>query len=156
MANEKKTISMDETPPKSSDVKSLEAEVAEAIKTRFVMPDLTVGKAYLLNPESHNGVAYTAGGQLSPRWVKNDGPTVAQKQAKGFVFPEEISPRLKNITVGALVLMVRPADYQKRHEVNVEALNRGWESKSKESFANKSKGPGLGEFEVKPSQKTRS
>lgn len=156
MANDKKQISMDETAPKSSEVKSLEAEVAEAIKTRFVMPELTIGKAHLLNPDSHNGIDYTAGGQLSPRWVKNDEPTIAQKMVKGFVFPETISPRLKNLTVGALVLMVRPSDYQKQHERNVELQNRGWEAKSKESFAKKAAGPGLGEFEVKPSQKTRS
>lgn len=134
----------------------LHKEVAEAIKTRFVKPDLTVGKAHLLNPSTHNGIDYTAGGQLAPRWVENKEGAIGQKLTKGFVFPETISPRLKNLTVGNLVLMVRPTAFQEQHQANVEAANRKWEADTKAKTGKRDKAPGLGEFDITPSQRTRS
>lgn len=150
-----KTVTLGE-PEASDTVSDLNKEVAEAIKTRFIKPDLTVGKAHLLNPSTHNGIDYTAGGQLAPRWVENKEGVIGQKMTKGFVFPETISPRLKNLTVGNLVLMVRPAAYQEQHQANVEAANRKWEADSKAKIGKRDRAPGLGEFEIKPSERTRS
>jgi hypothetical protein len=145
------------TPPKNlpSDL-TIEDEVAEAIKTKFTAPDLTIGKNHFMDPKTHTGLDYTAGGRLHCRWVNNQPQNVLRHKQKGFVLPEEVSARLKNVEHGSLILMVRPKEYEAQHQTNVELENRKWESKvTADAHAAKNKSNGLGEFEVTPSAKLR-
>lgn len=162
MANPKTiTVSMENEEPKPAPLApadiDLNDEVAKAIKTRFVRPDLTVGKAHLLDPRAHHDIDYTAGGQLHMRWVINSDVELQKKGNKGFVLPEAISPRLKNIKQGNLILMVRPADYDQQHQHNVERLNRQWEANAAvEKQKKNSNNKGIGEYDVTPQAAKRS
>lgn len=149
-------MSAEVEPPVPADL-SLNDEVKQAIKTRFMKPDLTVGKAHMLDPRTHFNVDYTAGGQLHTRWVINNDAEIQRKAAKGFVMPETISPRLKNIRQGNMVLMVRPMEYNIQHQENVEKLNRKWEADSSHKTRKKDlKSQGIDEYEVTPQAAKRS
>lgn len=149
-------MNADTEAPLPSDL-NLNDEVAKAIKSRFLKPDLTVGKAHMLDPRSHHNIDYTAGGQLHTRWVVNTDIEIQKKSAKGFVLPETISPRLKNIRQGNLILMVRPAEYNAQHQENVEKLNRKWEADSSVKTRKRDlKTQGIDEFEVTPQAAKRS
>lgn len=141
--------------PKTADL-TIEDEVAEAIKTKFTTPDLTVGKNHFMDPKTHTGLDYTAGGRLHCRWVNNQPQNILKHKQKGFVLPQDLSSRFKNVEHGSLVLMVRPKEYEEQHQANIERENRKWESDvTAAAHAAKSKNTGLGEFEVTPSAKIK-
>lgn len=144
--------------PKIPDDLTIEEEVAAAIKTKFTQPDLTIGKNHMLDPKTHSGLDYTAGGQLHMRWVTNQDQNILKYKQKGFVFPADVSSRFTNLTHGNMTLMVRPIKYQQVFQENLERENRKWESqvtdKAHEAKAKALK-TGLGEFEVTPSAKIK-
>lgn len=128
--------------------KTLEAEVADAIKTQYSRVDAVIGSAKLLDMETHTeGVDYTANGQLHARWVDRD--KIQQRRAEGFRNPAEFSSRFKDITMGRLVLMLRPVTLKKQYDNLIESKNSHWEAETKKKM-NAGKAQGLGEFNITP------
>lgn len=139
------------------DETDINAEVFEDLQklltSKPVRVSKVVGREQALSTSQHNpGVDYTVGGALDVRWVRNDEAHLSVARAGQWVFPETISPRLKNIKHNELVLMVRLMEQSKNKQKYVEAESRKFES---ESFANTpaARGSALSEFSVTKSQK---
>ena len=112
-----------------------------------------VGKASLFDLHTHTSLDYTVGGKLSPRWCNENDANIAAKRLQGYVFPEEISPRLKNIRRGGQVLMLRHRDVTESHKATLEQENRAWEGKSFNKNE-RAKAPGLEGFQIeRPTRK---
>ena len=133
-------------------VDKLNSDVADMIKTEYAQVDAVIGSAMLLDMRTHTqGVDYTAGGQLTARWV--DKEKVVQRRAEGFKNPSEFTSRFKDISMGKLQLMLRPASHSDRYNQAVEAKNTRWEAETKKKMQTPSQG--LGEFEVVPQRKAQ-
>lgn len=152
------------TPPlepqkyEETDQAGLNAQIAqdlrETLKSRPVRVEKVVGRASMLDPSFHNkGVDYRVGGALDNHWVRNDESHLSKARAKGWVFPETISPRLKNLTHNELVLMVRLQEQSDNNEKYLEAEARNFERKDFDKTPGI--GDGLSEFSVtRPSKRS--
>lgn len=130
----KKNIGMEDEPvaalsgpeKEAADINAqIAAEVAQRIKSRSFRESATVGKAGLFDVSKYsNGLDYTVGGLLELRWCSDSALNVANKRMKGFMFPEEASPRLKNINQNGLVLMVRTKEAADSHRAEVRRLTQ--------------------------------
>jgi hypothetical protein len=110
------------------------ADVQARIKSRSFKTTATVGKAGLFDVTKYaNGTDYTVGGLLTIRWCSEDPQNVANKRMKGFMFPEEVSPRLKNITQNGLVLMVRTKEAANAHRAQLRELTQNLDGQEFES-----------------------
>lgn len=99
--------------------KTLEERIAEKTKSRSFNPTFVDGKNQLFNLGNY-GVDYSAGGQLSPRFVSNDPARINMMKAAGYDFPENWDPELPNQQFGGLTLMLRESKSAKHHRDTVE------------------------------------
>lgn len=157
----KPTISMDEGENPEVNISDINEQIkrdtASKIKSRFLAVDTVAGRAQMFDTQTHApGLDYTAGGQLTGRWVTQDDANILTKRKKGFKMPSEISPHLQNITTGNMVYMVRTTEAHKRHEDHVERLNQAYEQDAQKRATGSVKdSPGLGEFKVTPAATKR-
>lgn len=153
-------------PAKRSEVEpQVEADVEDTNDNELIFEDLqnllttkavkvgkVVGRPEGLSTQHHNpGIDYRVGGLLDVRWVRNDDAHLSLARANNWVFPETISPRLKNLKHNELVLMVRLMEQSKNKMKYVEAEARRFEA---ETFDKTPGVSGLSEFEVTKSTKT--
>jgi len=114
----------DPAPPADDINAQIAAEVAKRIKSRAFASSATVGKAGLFDVAKHaNGIDYTVGGLLELRWCNDEPVNVANKRMKGYMFPEEAHPHLKNIRQNNLVLMVRTKEAADSHREEIRKLS---------------------------------
>lgn len=110
--------------------KTLAEEVDELVQSKKLAVTGVFGKSSLFDLATHSDMDYTVEGRLTPRWCNDNEPNIAAKRLQGYKFPEEISPRLKNLRRGGQVLMLRHADTTREHRAAVEKDNRAWEGKA--------------------------
>jgi len=127
-------------------------DLQKLLTSKAVKVGKVSGRQEGLSTQHHNpGIDYTVGGMLDVRWVRNDDAHLSLARANHWVFPETISPRLKNLKHNELVLMVRLMEQSKNKMKYVEAESRRFEA---ETFDKTPGVSGLSEFEVKQSTKT--
>lgn len=141
-----------DTPIKKTPTKSIKDELDEAVEEALQSKRLAVtgvvGKASLFDLSTHSpDIDYTVGGKLSPRWCNDNDANIAARKLQGYVFPEDISPRLKNIRRGGQVLMLRHREAVEQHRAALEQENRSWEGKAFNK-SDKAKAPGLEGFKI--------
>jgi hypothetical protein len=99
------------------------AELGKRVKSRAFSSAVTIGKAGLFDVRNYaNGIDYTVGGLLEARWCNADEMNIANKRMKGFMFPEEAHPNLRNISQNGLVLMVRTKQAADEHRKALREL----------------------------------
>lgn len=101
-------------PVALSVTKQIQDDVRAKIASKFMKVSGSVGKVDFLKLPAD--IDYTAGGMLSPRWVRKTDKDISRRKDEGYYFPQEISAHLKNITRGSLVLMVCLSDTKKAKE----------------------------------------
>lgn len=122
-------------------------DLRDLLKSRTVKVSQVVGKGAMLDPSYHNkGVDYRAGGLLDVRWVRDDESHRTIAEARDWVLPESISPRLKNIRHNELILMVRLAEQSANRDKFVEQESRNFERQDFDKTPNVQ--AGLSEFNV--------
>jgi hypothetical protein len=112
--NDSQPSTIGEHEGEESEALSIEQEVFAKVhaKTKGLRPELMTGAAAMYDLSSYDG-DYTAGGQLSARFVNNDESRIAILRNKGYDVPSAWSSRLKDLRIGNQVLMLRP---RKMHE----------------------------------------
>ena len=98
-----KTIDLANMKPKTS-AEQAAADLDNLIKSQALEVVGSVGKVNFLNLPKD--VDYSVGGRLHVRWVHNTSRNIDRRRAEGYMFPEEVSSALPNLTRGANVLMV--------------------------------------------------
>jgi hypothetical protein len=83
-------------------------DVAQYIASHEAGVSRVVGRATMMDPSFRaKGIDYTAGGKLEVRWVLKQETNMSRATARGWVLPENVSPRLRNQEHDGLLLMVR-------------------------------------------------
>ena len=85
----------------------IQKSVKERIKSKSFAVTSKVGKAQLLDIRNIDNIDYTVGGALKDFWFKNEDARIRDAHAKGYEFPEAFDSRLKNQTLGDMVLMLQ-------------------------------------------------
>jgi len=111
---------------------SVEEEIAAKIaaKSKGMRPELATGAAQMYDLRNYEG-DYTAGGQLTARFVNKDDSRIAMMRNKGYDFPSEWSSQLKDLTVGSQVLMLRPKGLEETYQRTRRQLSNEIAGKSK-------------------------
>lgn len=125
----------------------LDKAVDNLVKSKKLAVTGVVGKASLFDIATHSALDYTVGGKLAPRWCNENDANIAAKRLQGYMFPEEISPRLKNLRQGGQVLMLRHIDAANSARQHLEQETRRWEGRSFDR-SDKAKAPGLEGFKI--------
>lgn len=128
-----------------------EADISRAVdnlvKSKKLAVTGIVGKASIFDIKTHSALDYTVGGKLSTRWCNDNDANIQAKRLMGFIFPEEISPRLKNLSRGGQVLMLRHIEAKNEHVAALERDNAAWEGKTF-NRNEKAKAQGLEGFKI--------
>lgn len=134
------------------DKSDINQEIAKDLKGKLKSKAMKVtevtGRAHMMDPNfRQNGIDYSVGGLLDRHWIRNTPSNIEHATSNQWVFPETISPRLKNQTHNELVLMVRLKEQSDNRAKYIESVARGYE---KSTFKNtpEANRAGLGEFEV--------
>lgn len=125
----------------------LDKVVDNLVKSKKLAVTGVVGKASLFDIATHSPLDYTVGGKLAHRWCNENDANIAAKRLQGYMFPEEISPRLKNLRQGGQVLMLRHIDAANSARQQLEQETRRWEGRSFDR-SDKAKAPGLEGFKI--------
>lgn len=107
---------------------TLKERVAERIKSKAFAVSSRVGKAQMFDITNKEGKDYTLGGMLHGFWFTNVPERIEMARAKGYHFPEEFDPELKNITFGNLVLMLQTDDARRDYRRLLEERNLAQEA----------------------------
>lgn len=90
--------------------------IAAKVKSKSFKVADSFGQSALFDIKTHSDLDYTAGGLLSPRWVKNDEGAIERRRIQGFYMPQELDANLKNISFGNLTLMLRTEENRLSHQ----------------------------------------
>lgn len=112
-------------------------DATKYLKSHEVKIEKVAGRPSMFDPSyKYRGIDYRVGGLLDVRWVRNDDAHLSKAQARHWVFPETISPRLRNQTNNELVLMVRLAEQSKNQEKYLESEAQNYERKDFNNMEN--------------------
>lgn len=104
--------------------RTLQDDVEDALNSKLLRVRGSIGKAqFIMLPKD---IDYTAGGILHPRFIHNNPKDIQRRRDEGYLFPEEISKRLPNITRGSLVLMVCHKDSHDRKKAELRRRTQQW------------------------------
>lgn len=137
-----------------SDNDAILNDTTKYLKSHETRVERVAGRPTMLDPGyKYRGIDYRVGGLLDVRWVRNDDVHLSKAQARHWVFPETISPRLRNQTNNELVLMVRLAEQSANQKKYLESEAQNYERKD---FNNMEGLPaGFSEFSVsRPTKRT--
>lgn len=114
----------------ADDNDSILQDAAKYLKSHAVKVEKAVGRGSMLDPNFQiRGIDYRVGGLLDVRWVRNTDANISKAKANKWVFPETISPRLKNQTLNELVLMVRLQEQSNNQVKYFESEAQNYERK---------------------------
>lgn len=111
------------TPDVNQDIQK---SIKDKIKSKSFAVTSQIGKAQLFDIRNLDGIDYTAGGALKGFWFKNEDARIRDARAKGYAFPEDFDQRLKNQTLGDMVLMLQTdearVDYRQQVRKRIHQL----------------------------------
>ena len=108
-------------------MEDIEKRVSEKLTSRHFSVVSSTTRAAKFDIRNKDGLDYTVNGKFKGFWFRNEPGRLLDARQQRYYLPEEIDSRLKNLTMGNLILMLQTKEASDHYTEQIEKKNRSLE-----------------------------